>query len=120
MLSKFKKQIAFPVTLSVSFSGVFAQQVLVEEWLNGDCNGRPFITATVYGGADGTSCVNAERFPATNIKVSLVKPCNDGKVPVIKVSSVECAQFETEIVLSADGSCNSVDLTPWSYEISCK
>ncbi|KAF5699959.1 integral membrane protein [Fusarium mundagurra] len=112
-------KITLPATLSLSLAGVFAQQVFVEEWLSGDCNGRPFITANVYGGADGTSCVNVEQFPATNIKVSLVKPCNDGKIPTIKVSSVECALFETEIVLSADGSCNSVDFTPWAYEISC-
>ncbi|KAH7253733.1 uncharacterized protein BKA55DRAFT_689234 [Fusarium redolens] len=108
-----------PITISVSITGVIAQQVLVEEWLSGDCNGRPFVTANVYGGADGTSCVNVEQFPATNIKVSLVKPCNDGTIPVIKVSSVECAQFKTETVLSADGSCNSVDFAPWAYSISC-
>ncbi|PCD42248.1 hypothetical protein AU210_004778 [Fusarium oxysporum f. sp. radicis-cucumerinum] len=82
-------KIILPSTLSLSLAGVFAQQVLVEEWLSGDCNGRPFITANVYGGSGGTSCVNVEQFPATNIKASLVKPCNDGKTPVIKVSSVE-------------------------------
>ncbi|KAK2133352.1 hypothetical protein NOF04DRAFT_1173736 [Fusarium oxysporum II5] len=113
------KQIILPSTLSLSLAGVFAQQVLVEQWLSGDCNGRPFITANVNGGADGTSCVNVEQFPATNIKVSFVRPCNDGKTPVIKVSSVECAQFQTGLVLGADGSCNSVDFTPWAYSISC-
>ncbi|RKK24380.1 hypothetical protein BFJ65_g2324 [Fusarium oxysporum f. sp. cepae] len=119
MPTNFMNQIILPSTLSLSLAGVFAQQVLVEEWLSGDCNGRPFITANVYGGSGGTSCVNVEQFPATNIKASLVKPCNDGKTPVIKVSSVECAQFKTKIVLSADGSCISVDFTPWAYSISC-
>ncbi|KAF9767216.1 hypothetical protein IL306_000253 [Fusarium sp. DS 682] len=103
------------ISLSVSVAGVLAQQVSVEEWLNGNCNGRPFITANLAG----TSCVNIEAFPATNIKVTLVEPCKDGTTPVVKVSSVECAKFQTEVVLSADGSCNSVDFAPWAYQISC-
>ncbi|KAF4342446.1 integral membrane protein [Fusarium beomiforme] len=106
-------------SLSASIAAVLAQEVSVEEWLNGDCNGRPFITANLFAGVGGTSCVNIEQFPVTNIKLSLVTPCKDGSTPVVKISSVECAKFKTDAVLIADGSCNSVDFDPWAFQISC-
>jgi hypothetical protein len=96
-----------------------AQKVVVEEWLSGTCDGRPFITANVNGGPDGRACVGAEQFPATNIRVRLVEGCGKGKAPVVKVSTGDCSNFAAVATLSANGKCIPVNYAPAAYFISC-
>ncbi|EGU75164.1 hypothetical protein FOXB_14325 [Fusarium oxysporum f. sp. conglutinans Fo5176] len=106
-------------TLIMSVAGTSAQKVAVEEWLSGTCDGRPFITANVDGGPDGTACVGVEQFPATNMKVRLIEGCGKGKAPVIKVSTGDCSDFAAVATLSANWECIPVNYTPAAYFISC-
>ncbi|KAF4443206.1 hypothetical protein F53441_11515 [Fusarium austroafricanum] len=102
------------LTLAAATTGISAQYVSVKGWINLNCDGRAFSSANV-----GTGCVNIEKFPLTNINITVMNGCADGKVPIVKVSENDCANFETIDTLKGDVSCKSVGYAPQAFIASC-
>ncbi|KAH7109514.1 hypothetical protein EDB81DRAFT_769136 [Dactylonectria macrodidyma] len=95
-----------------SLAPAFAQKVVVEEWLGGDCNGRAFLTPNVNGGTGATAVVNVEQLDATNMRFKLIEGCTGGKTPTVEVSTNPCSDFVATASLHANGACIPVDYTP--------